>query len=246
MIRFIICQPYKLVYRPVPKCASTTLFKLLGELGGCGPSPRPRDALPIVSGRAPSGRGGSYVLRCPEDALADLARRCAEYVWFSVVRDPYARVVSNYHNKLNRYAKRFAPGVYLSSYVCQALHGRAPWKDNSQRNGYMRARIPFDQFVRGLQRRGIGWDPYFRLQTEVLRVDKVRYHYLVKMEHLAAGLGEVFAQAGAGPAGEDVIARLGWLNRSSAAETPDLWTPATRAIVADLYRADFEALGYAI
>jgi len=240
----VICEPFKLIYRPVPKCASTTLMNLLGELGGCGSSLRPRAALPTLRGGASPGPEGTYLVRCDDNGLVDLARRRTGYVWFSVVRDPYARVVSNYHNKLNRYAKRFDLGAYLCGYIGQALCGPAAWKDRHDRTRRMQGRISFDRFVRGLQRHGVGWDPHFTLQTEVLRVEAIHYHHIVKMERLTAALREMFAQAGLGAAGEAAVARLAWLNQSGAAKAPDLWTPATRSIVADIYRRDFEALGY--
>jgi hypothetical protein len=64
------------------------------------------------------------------------------------------------------------------------------------------------------------------------------------MEHLTDGLGEMFAHAGVGEAGKAAVTRLAWLNRSGGGKAQNLWTPATRSIVADLYRCDFEALGY--
>jgi len=242
----IICEPYKLIYRPVPKCASTTLINLLAELGGLGSSSRPRSALPRVRAGKVPGPDATCTVRCDGKELVDFARRYTDYFWFSVVRDPYARVASNYHNKLNRYAKRFALGAYLRGYVGQVLNGRAVWKGGYDRTRRMQARIPFERFVRGLQRHGIGWDPHFVPQTKVLYVGDVRYHYLVKMECLTDALGEMFAQAGVGEAGKAAVARLAWLNRSGGGKAQNLWTPATRSIVADLYRCDFEALGYPV
>lgn len=240
----VICEPYRLIYRPVPKCASTTLFNLLGELGGFGPSSRPREALPTVRADDSPGRDATYVVRCDGEALIDFARRHADYFWFSVVRDPYARVASNYHNKLNRYAKRFALGAYLRGYAGQVLSGRAVWRGGHDRTRHMQTRIPFERFVRGLQRHGIGWDPHFIPQTEVLHIEDIRYHHLVKMERLTAGLREMLAQAKTGEAGEAAVARIAWLNPSGGGRAQNLWTPDTRAIVADLYRRDFETLGY--
>ena len=55
----------------------------------------------------------------------------------------------------------------------------------------------------------------------------------------------VLVLAGHRDSSDAAIDRLGWLNRSSAAEASDTWTPATRAIVAATYRRDFDLLGYA-
>jgi hypothetical protein len=245
MISFLVCEPYRLIYRPLPKCASTTLFTLFADLGGNRTSSQQRDNLPVVHGVGSPGRGGSYVVKCRDAAVRDLMRRYDGYTWFSVVRDPYSRVVSNYFNKLNRYARRFEPRVYLRGYLDQVLAGPAAWKNVESRLRRIQSRIPFERFVQGLRRYGVGWDIHVDLQTRYLRVDEIRYHHLVKMEHLTDGLRAVLVLAGHRDSSDAAIDRLGWLNRSSAAEASDTWTPATRAIVAATYRRDFDLLGYA-
>lgn len=244
MIRLVVCEPLKLIYRPLPKCATTTLFALLGRLGGAGPASCPRDALPTVSPALAPGHGGSYIVRADDQALAELMHRCADYVWFSVVRNPYARVASNYHNKINRFARRFQPGLYFWTCASHALRGPVAWRDDGARLRRIQASIPFERFVHGLREHGVDWDPHFRLQSKLLQLHRLHYHQLVKMEDLAGGLREVFVQAGAAEAGETAIAGLGWLNRSGATTAAELWTPATRAVAADVYRPDFAALGY--
>lgn len=245
MIRFLVCEPYRLIYRPLPKCASTTLFTLFADLGGTRISSQERDNLPVVRGVVSPGHGGSYVVKCRDAAVGELMRRYEGYTWFSVVRDPYARVVSNYFNKLNRYAKRFEPRVYLRSYLRQMFRRRRSCTTVEARLGYIQSRIPFEHFVHGLRTNGVDWDIHTDLQTRYLRVDEIRYHHLVKMEHLDDGLRAVLVQAGHRETGDAAIARLGWLNRSAAAGAHDLWTPTTREIVAATYRRDFELLGYA-
>jgi len=245
MVGFLVCEPYRLIYRPLPKCASTTLFTLFADLGGNRVSSRHRDNLPVLRRKVSPGRGGSYVVKCRDADVSDLIRRYDGYTRFSVVRDPYARVVSNYFNKLNRYAKRFEPRVYLQGYFDQFFGGRKAGTGVEARLRHIQSRIPFDRFVDGLRRHGVGWDIHTDLQTRYLRVDRIRYHHLVKMEHLVDGLRAVLVQAGHQEAGDAVIARLGWLNRSAAADTHDPWTPTTREIVAATYRRDFELLGYA-
>lgn len=244
-MRFLVCEPYRLIYRPLPKCASTTLFNLFADLGDSRRGTGPRDNLPFVTGVPPSDLGGSYVVACPIAALGDLSRRFADHVWFSVVRDPYDRVVSNYLNKLNRYARRFASRAYAWGYLAPLVHGRLAWPDQSERARWLRRLISFDDFVEGLAQHGTGWDSHVQPQTAHLHADLVRYHRLIKMERLAAGLGGLLADVAGPDRARAAIARLGCHNRSERAETADPWTPATRAIVADAYRGDFEPLGYA-
>lgn len=245
MLRFIVCEPLRVIYRPLPKCASTTLFRLLGEVGGVRLVDGVRDSLPRREAEVGPGAGGAYVVACEADETAALRRRYEGYVWFTVVRDPYDRVVSNYRNKLNQYARRFEPRVYMGSYVAQAFSGPACWASQAHRIGWMGRRIPFPRFVESLRRHGTGWDTHVKPQVVHLRPDQVGYDRIVHMEALAAGLLEVFAASAGRAAAEAAVARLGRLNASAAEGRADPWTPALRRIAADAYRGDFERLGYA-
>jgi len=247
MARLIVCEPCRLVYVPVPKCASTTMHQFLAALGGVDDRGLPRDCLPVHGRQVGPGIGDSYVIRCDDAVLPEIVLRYANFVWFSVVRDPYGRVLSNYQNKLNRYARRFEPGAYALAYAGQVLK---PWafghRDHqAERIQQMQARIPFPRFVEALARHGIDWDSHFRLQARLLHMSDIPYHGLVRMEELADGLRDVLLAAGTLDRAQQAIASLGRLNRSRGDAGPTIWNDATREIVAGLYRRDFDTLGYA-
>ena len=248
-VELVVCERHRLIYRPLPKCASTTVIDFIGDLVGHGDRGNRRDFLPFVAADVSPGRGDAYAVKCPTAALPGFMERYAGYLWFSVVRDPYARLKSNYFNKLNRYARQFEPMIYLLAYVRQTLAGRVAWRPGHEvdRAACMQASIPFPRFVSGLREHGISWDPHFASQADLLQTDVIPYHRLVRMEHLADGLREVIADAGAIAAAAPALAGLKRLNRSSAATADDagVWTPAARQIAADLYRRDFETLRYA-
>jgi hypothetical protein len=247
-VQFVVCERHRLIYRPLAKCASTTVIDFLGDLGGHGQKRDRRSFLPIRSGDVGPGSGETYEIRCAAPSLAALIERYADYVWFSVVREPYGRVTSNYFNKLNRYARRFEPQVYFATYLRQLLAGRAVWRQGHEedRAARMRTRISFPRFVTGLRDHGIDWDDHVTLQTDLLRGDLVPYHRLIRMENLREGLRDVFSHAGV--TASAALEGLKRLNPSSAGPVVDgdLWTPECREIVADLYCRDFEKLGYAL
>ena len=248
-VQFVVCEPRRLIYRPLAKCASTTVIDFLGDLGGYGERRDRRSFLPRRSGDVAPGAGETYEVRCSADMLAGFVGRYADYVWFSVVREPYGRVKSNYFNKLNRYARRFEPRVYVAAYLQQLLAGRALWRPGNEQNRakHLRKHISFPRFVDALRRHGIDWDIHFALQTDLLRGDVVPYHRLIRMESLLEGLRDVVELVDATAEAKPALENLKRLNSSSGspAAEGELWTPECRRIVADLYRRDFDELGYA-
>jgi hypothetical protein len=177
--------------------------------------------------------------------IAAVTRRLEAYTWFSVVRDPFSRVESNYHNKLNRYARRFHPLVYGLAYATPVRPGTSAEAWQAARIRTMQAIIPFERFVHGLARHGVDWDPHFAPQTHVLELDRVRFDRLIAMERLAEGLESLFRSIGRLGAVRPALESLGRHNASRSAESRTQWTPDLREIVADLYHDDFSRLAAA-
>jgi hypothetical protein len=243
-VQFVVCEPSRLVYAPLPKCASTTMIAFLTRLGSSRERSNPRDCPRRPAAGLTPGQGGTYQVVCPSDLLPGFADRFRGFTWFSVVREPFSRVESNYHNKLNRFARRFHPLTYLRSYA-GPLNDDSPdrrWQDVRIRR--MQRTIGFDQFVLGLERHGIDWDLHYRPQSRMLRLERLRFDHLIRMERLADGLRDMFASQGAPADASSEVERLSRLNPSRAGDGKMAWTPRLRAIVEELYREDFEALGY--
>lgn len=223
------------------------MYGLLARLGGVvpGPGSNPRRLLPLVGGVTEPGRGGSYEVICPFDDVADmLAEAYRGYTVFSVIRDPFDRTLSNYHNKLNRFARRFAPAVYFSGYLGPIFAGRSPVVFE-QRIRWMQRAISFDRFVEVIAEQGVEWDIHFDLQVRLLGCDRISYDRLIPLESLAVGLQALFTGRGCLAAITPSIRDLGRLNASGRRASDEAWTTRTRSLVADAYDADFQRLGYA-
>lgn len=190
------------------------------------------------------GQGGTYQVVCPPELVPGFADRFRGFTWFSVVREPFSRVESNYHNKLNRFARRFHPLTYLRSYAGRLNDDRSDRRWQDVRIHRMQRTIGFEQFVDGLERHGIDWDPHYRPQSRMLRLDRLRFDHLIRMEWLADGLRGLFASLGAPADVRSEVEKLSRLNPSRAGDGTTAWTPRLQAIVEALYRDDFEALGY--
>jgi hypothetical protein len=223
------------------------MYGLLARLGGAarGPGSNPRRLLPVIDGPAEPGRGGSYEVICPFDDVADmLAENYRGYTVFSVIRDPFERTLSNYHNKLNRFARRFAPSVYFGGYLGPIFTGRSPFVFE-QRIRWMQRAIGFDRFVEVLAEEGVEWDIHFDLQVRLLGCDRISYDRLIPLESLAAGLQALFMGRGGLAAVASSIRDLGRLNASGRRSSEAAWTARVRSAVAEIYEADFQQLGYA-
>lgn len=241
-MHLVVCEPWRLVYAPLPKCASTTMINLLMDSIGMPARKGPRDCPRRSAAQIGCGTAGVYELRIPRDDIAAVARRLHAYTWFSVIRDPFARVESNYHNKLNRYARRVHPLAYFASYATPVRPGTSTEAWQAARIRTMQSLIPFERFVHGLARHGIDWDPHFAPQVKVLQLDRVRFDRLIEMERLTEGLQSLFRSIGRLAAVRGPLENLRRYNASRSAESRTQWTPQLRELVAELYREDFARL----
>lgn len=236
-----------MIYRPLPKCASTTMYSLLAALGeadGKTQAGNPRRLLPLIRGEPTPDRGGSYEAAVPRQAVARTLRRFQDYRTFSVIRDPFDRTVSNYHNKLNRFARRFTPALYAASYIAPAV-SRLRAVTSIERIQWMQQHVPFDDFVERLGVEGVSWDVHFRPQVQLLALDELRYDRLIPMEELLPRLRQLLADCGVGERVHGALGHLGRWNASAAVRKADPWTARTRAVVGSIYAADVDRLGYA-
>lgn len=241
-MHLVVCEPWRLVYAPLPKCASTTMINLLMDVSGMPPRRGPRDCPRKSVSDVGGGATGVYEVRVPRCDIADVTRRLAAYTWFSVVRDPFSRVESNYHNKLNRYARRFHRFAYFVAYATPVRPGTSVEAWQAARIRTMQALISFERFVHGLARHGVDWDPHFAPQVDVLELDRVRFDRLIDMERLAEGLESLFRGIGRLASARPALEGLRRYNASRSADARSLWTPQLRDIVTELYRVDFAGL----
>lgn len=244
-MHLVVCEPWRLVYAPLPKCASTTMINLLMDAGGMPARRGSRDCPRKTVAQVGCGTAGVYEVRVARNDIAAVTRRLEAYTWFSVVRDPFSRVESNYHNKLNRYARRFHPLIYFLAYATPVRPGISAEAWQAARIRTIQAIIPFERFVHGLARHGVDWDPHFAPQAHVLELDRVRFDRLIAMERLAEGLESLFRSIGRLGAVRPALESLGRYNASRSAESRTQWTPDLRGVVADLYHDDFSRLAAA-
>ena len=183
-------------------------------------------------------------LRLKPAALPAFVAQNAGAFWFSVVRHPYARAISNYYNKLSRYTQRFEPAIYWRGKLRQILEGPGAWSAHTRGIRHMQRMLDFERFIEGLARNGVDFDIHFRPQSRQLHVDEIPFDEVLKLKDYESGMRRVLDAVGIGEP-EGVLAVSRPLNASSyeGAERT-LLTPRSRELLHRIYRTDFDTFGY--
>lgn len=231
----LLSHRYRFAWVQVPKVASTTLKSILERAHGVD---APVDGVRPINNQRLAGSELEYRLLGPR-GLAGLIEEKPDYYCFCFVRNPYARLVSGYRNKLSRYARRYRPLAYATS------KAEGLTRTGAQTSFFSRLsrRVPFEQFVLGLRRHGFDFDDHFRRQTKITQADRLPYAKLGRIEQFDADLAEIAGAVGM-PLPEPPAD--GALNSSAGrGKGHDPFTPETRDAAYDMYRNDFETFGYA-
>lgn len=200
--RVFYAPEHRFIYFRVPKSANSTVVMSLATAMGAAP----RD-----HGGARAKRAGNAVLRL---ALG-LPAKLAECYKFTFVRDPYARALSAYLDKIATGNPEFL-GII-------GLQGRSlSFADFLQRldDGYLTANIH--------------WAP----QADVIALPPARLDFVGRVETLEPDLARVMERI-FGPAGHRMVRRTEGV-RSASRRLADFYGSAERRLVRKLYARDFE------
>ncbi|GEM_PF-3118935 len=147
---------------------------------------------------------------------------------FCVVRNPYARLVSCYRNKLERGGHR----AFRRKARELGLDPRQP--------------MPFDSFVRALARQDQKkMNPHWRIQYYNVFMDMIAYDEIIRYEDFNSRFPALVAKLypESGDAMDAVVSR----NRHEVNSNELIgryFTPELKDIVRSVYRLDFETFGY--
>lgn len=150
-------------------------------------------------------------------------RELQQYHYFVVVRDPYSRVLSAFLDKFRHDAFRKKFGAF-------ALDPDG-----------------FGQFLSWLRAGGLDKDAHWDLQTKLMVWPLEAYDTVIRFENFAPQMRALLDAQGIAIDPElllDVLPADRDKKTSATQQLDRFYTPERRALVADLYRADFKALGY--
>lgn len=210
--RTVVSRQWRYVYMRVPKAANSTVLRTLLERlpePGIDPADIERAKVRSVHFR---------------DLRADELRRVAGFLTFTVVRDPYARLLSAYLDK-------FQPGhKYIGRYGAQVAAHDA-------------GRITYPGFCRWLAAGGEAVNAHWMAQTRLAgAVD--RLDFVGRVETLEADMGALLARIDGSP--EVRVARAGPPPTGASARLAEHYDAECRQIVAEVYAADFARFGYSL
>jgi hypothetical protein len=223
----------KFLYLETPKAACSTMKQLLMELAG-----RPLAKSGALTVERVKHLDAHHKKIHQFKSLVDLGPQGAssllaspDMVRFCVVRNPYARLVSAWSNK-----------ILERNHAYVKLWG--------QINAHHRIEDPnhcpsFREFVQWLDVQGAPevWDSHWRSMCALLLPDTIAYTQVLKTETLAADVQTLLARIQPGADAQDLLARNS-VNHSLPRDWQAEYADDTAAIVARHYADDFKTFGY--
>ncbi len=228
------------------KVGSTSIIQAYGQMAGLDirdGSVRNDLRREMVNGRgAAAGLAMGYVAAAQ---LPDLVAARPGWRVLANVRSPYDRAVSNWHSKLNRYARRYDPWVYYRGKLGQLFEGPKAWPHIERANAHMQPHIPFRSMVAGLALNGVSFDRHFEQQALLLALDRVRYDHVFRLERFGTDFPAVLAGLGIGAEFTGRLSIVPHSNRTAAGRPgAGLLDAATVALIDRAYPQDKALLGY--
>ncbi|WP_198008069.1 sulfotransferase family 2 domain-containing protein [Rhodobacter ferrooxidans] len=245
LIRF---EPAKILYVLTPKCGSSSMVNIFLTMAGF--DPREHGIRKLARSASTESTLAAQGLFFSNTDTAGVLRSHAEFPEHKLlanIRNPADRVLSNYYNKLNRYTKQYAFGIYAYGKLRQFMEGPKSWRRVARGNAYMQRHLSFQALLDGLEQHGPGFDAHYALQSELLALDKLHYAHLFRLENLDADFRDAMAGFGLPSQMLDRVKAVPRNNPSAYGGRADaLMTPQARASIARIYAADFAALGYPV
>jgi hypothetical protein len=220
---------HKILYLETPKAACTTIKSLLRDLSRAPPIEYP------VGPHRESRRDMFIHIRSnvPVPSLLDLDEQTQRHVLtapdflrFSIVRNPYTRLVSAWRNKI----MLCEPGY---EQIYQKLMGAMPALHSKKT-------LAFEQFLRFIENEPDlrSCNPHWRRQVDLLLYPAIPYTHIGKLEQLPMTMEVIGKHLGAANP-----LRIGRSN-STAGGGRDPIDAATADRIYALYAEDFDAFGY--
>lgn len=218
-------REFGLVFNRIKKAGNSTVVAFLSDLAA---EERGRRALSVRDAKKSALK--------PSRCRWHEARSMRSYIWFTVVRNPYDRVLSAFLDKV-----AFDEEVTAS--------GKKPFQDVPGRG----EATPegFAKFIGFLGEGGIHHDRHFWPQRELLIMPPGRYDLIGRLETLPEDMARLLTMIGRDPASARKLDKPHPLELAqpkkitgASAKRDSFYTHQLAAEVRRLYASDFETFGY--
>ncbi|MEC8799424.1 MAG: sulfotransferase family 2 domain-containing protein [Planctomycetota bacterium] len=213
----ILSEKYQVGFVGAPKCATTTMVDLMLSWHGFEGIKNPRGFMKHNSERLQEAGLFIHDTGKPK-VLLSAYREHDAFFWFTAVRSPVSRTLSNYRNKLSRYAKRFEYRSYLGGKLLQLARGPRSWADANSASECIAKFISFPQFVDGLTTHGVGFDSHYRTFSKILQMDRIQYDAVLQLESMEEDIVMLQKKMAASGVDTEHFPKLGRLNSTSRSE----------------------------
>lgn len=238
--------PARLLHVTPPKTGSTSLLRAYMELASLASAGTPvRSAYRAAKQSGGAVQAGLYLHLVETRRLEEFISYRQGWHVICTVRNPYDRAVSNWHSKLNRYAKKYDFMTYIIGKICQLLEGPSAWPHIERANIHMQKRIPFHSMILGLARNGVEFDNHFEQQSRLLMLDRIKYENMIRLETMEADLLQALAKSGVSA---DLLAKLAKFPHLNRTHQKSIQSPLLDAeiiaLIDKIYTDDKRLLGY--
>ena len=207
----IVCHPYKFIYFPVPKVACSSMKTSIAQLCELELKHTPH----LIDFEFVSAR---HINNYPD------------YCCFTVVRNPWDRLVSCYKDKIHNFSEANNGRLFL---------GFKRYNQIFQVKAFY-PKMPFDQFVKTVSLIPDGLsDEHFRSQTRLIGTPRsLAVTKVAKLENINLDLADIFNNLNIS---NIEIAKT---NQTKPSEYRDYYNAHLQKIVARRYRSDIEMFKY--
>ena len=225
---FVFSHKVRAVYAPVPKAACSSVKAYLRQIEGLPPA-----SLTVIHDRARSGLNYAVSLD-PSALIVALFSKHQGYFRFTVVRNPFTRLVSAYRDLLEPRGGGVARFETEREAILAVIRKRYDLKPSESRT------LSFEAFVSALPLiKPSQMNRHWRPQYAVTLVDLIPFDMIVQIEQLPDHLGRLAKRLGSPTKMEF------YLNRSGDdIVLADWYTRQTEDIVARIYARDFRRFKY--
>jgi chondroitin 4-sulfotransferase 11 len=213
----VLCHRYKCMYFPVPKAATSSIKRLIAEMDGRRADGNPHHDITL------------------DRVWAKHASQYADYLAFTVVRNPWDRLVSCFTDKV---AGRLTDPTFRGRY---SVHEGFARYNQIFRRELFRPDMSFAEFVRV-----VAWipdalaDEHFRSQYRMVSTPggSLLTERMIKFEDLHAGMTELLHELGA------TAFDIEHMHRTRHSDYRSFYSNQTREQVGRMYMRDIKLFDY--